>query len=62
MGSSISSLPQFPWYEKTIPSFSDMLAAHRRELWRYRVLDLLPLKRRDQKSLDPLLDALAYAA
>jgi len=62
LGSSISSLPRLPWYEKSIPSFSDMLAALRRELWRYRVLDLLPLNRRDQKSLDPLLDALAYAA
>jgi hypothetical protein len=56
------SLPQFPWYEKTVPSFSDMLASLRREIWRHRVLDLLPLNRRDQKSVDPILDALGYAA
>jgi hypothetical protein len=51
-----------PWYEKTVPTFSDMLAAIRREIWRHRVLDPLGLSRRDQKSLDPLLHAAAVAA
>jgi hypothetical protein len=55
-------LPSFPWYQKSIPAFSDMLAALRRETWRHRVLDPLPLTPGDQKSIEPLLDAVAYAA
>ncbi len=55
-------LPSFPWYRKSVPAFSDMLAALRRETWRHRVLDPLPLSPGDQKSVEPLLDAVAYAA
>jgi hypothetical protein len=54
-------LPSLPWYEKTIPCFSDMLAALRRETWRHGLLDPLPLTRSHQKSVAPLLDAVAYA-
>ena len=55
-------LPCFPWYQKRVPAFSDMLAAVRRETWRHRVLDPLPLSPGDQKSVEPLLDAVGYAA
>lgn len=55
-------LPSFPWYTKTVPAFSDMLAALRRETWRHGLLDPLHLTRRHQKSVAPLLDAVAYAA
>ena len=55
-------LPSFPWYVKTVPAFSDMLAALRRETWRHALLDPLPLTRRHQNSVEPLLDAVAYAA
>jgi hypothetical protein len=55
-------LPSFPWYVKTVPAFSDMLAALRRETWRHGLLDPLPLTRHQQKSVAPLLDAVAYAA
>jgi hypothetical protein len=55
-------LPSFPWYQKTVPAFSDMLAALRRETWRKRLLDPLSLSRRGQKSVEPLLDAVGYAA
>lgn len=51
-----------PWYQKTIPTFSDMLAAIRRETWRHRVFDPLPLSHGDQKSVEPLLHAVSYAA
>jgi hypothetical protein len=49
-----------PWYRKTVPAFSDMLAALRRETWRHGLLDPLPLDRRDQKSVEPLLHAVGY--
>ena len=55
-------LPSFPWYAKTVPAFSDMLAALRRETWRHGLLDPLGLTPRHQKSVAPLLDAVAYAA
>lgn len=55
-------LPSFPWYVKTVPAFSDMLAALRRETWRHGLLDPLPLTPGQQKSVAPLLDAVAYAA
>jgi hypothetical protein len=55
-------LPEFPWYQKTVPAFSDMLAALRREAWRHQLLDPQSPPRRDQKSIEPLLDAIAYAA
>ena len=49
-----------PWYRKQVPAFSDMLAALRRETWRNRLLDPLHLRRRDQKSIEPLLHAVGY--
>lgn len=55
-------LPSFPWYAKRVPAFSDMLAALRRETWQSRLSASLPFGQRQQKSLAPLLDALAYAA
>jgi len=57
-----AQLPRFPWYRKRVPTFSDMLAALRRETWCRRVLDPLPLSPGDQKSVEPLLDAVGYAA
>ena len=53
---------QFPWYTKTVPTFSDMLAALRRETWRQRVLDPLPLTPTDQKSIEHLLYEVGRAA
>ena len=55
-------LPQYPWYCKTVPAFSDMLAALRRETWTSRVLDPAGFDRSDKKSVAPLLDAIGYAA
>lgn len=49
----------YPWYTKTVPTFSDMLAALRREAWRQRLLDPAHPNRRIQKSVVPLLDAAA---
>ena len=57
-----AQLPQYPWYSKQVPAFSDMLAALRRETWRQRVLDPLPLRPREQKSIDSLLHQVGYAA
>jgi hypothetical protein len=57
-----AQIPCFPWYRKSVPAFSDMLAALRRETWRHRVLDPLSLSPGDQKSVEPLLDAVGYAA
>ena len=59
---SVGRVVSFAWHQKTVPAFSDMLAALRREIWRYRVLDPLHLSRRDQKSLEPLVEAAAMAA
>lgn len=53
-------LLQRPWYTKTVPAFSDMLAALRRETWRNHILDPLQLDRSDQKSVEPLLHAVGY--
>lgn len=53
----------FPWYTKTVPAFSDMLAALRREAWRTRLLDPARTVRWNQKSeraLEPLLHAVGY--
>ena len=55
-------MPQYPWYSKNVPAFSDMLAALRREAWRSRLLDPAHGNSGAQKSLEPLLDAVAYAA
>jgi hypothetical protein len=54
-------LPQLPWYAKKVPAFSDMLAALRRESWRHRLLESSSAAVASQKSLAPLLDAVAYA-
>jgi hypothetical protein len=55
------SLPQYPWYAKKAPAFSDMLAALRCEAWRLRLLESSPAAPANQKSLAPLLQAIAYA-
>jgi hypothetical protein len=55
-GAQVSS---YPWYMKTVPTFSDMLAALRREAWSQRLLDPTHANRRIQKSIAPLLDAVA---
>jgi hypothetical protein len=58
-----AGLPQFPWYTKTIPAFSDMLAALRREAWRHRLLDPASdarERKKSEKSLAPLLQAVGY--
>jgi hypothetical protein len=52
---------QYPWYAKTVPTFSDILATLRREAWRQRLLDPARPDRRLQKSVAPLLDAAAAA-
>jgi hypothetical protein len=54
-------LPQLPWYIKKVPAFSDMLAALRRETWRHRLLQSSSATTTNQKSLAPLLQAVAYA-
>jgi hypothetical protein len=46
-----SRLPQFPWYRKAVPAFSDMLAALRPETWARRLLDPAGFDRSDQKSV-----------
>lgn len=53
-------LPQFPWYAKKVPAFSDMLAALRRECWRPRLLDPASDRIPREKSLAPLLHAVGY--
>lgn len=50
-----------PWYRtKSAPSFADMLATLRRESWTLWISDQALRGRRDQKDLDPLLDAVGY--
>ena len=53
-------LPTDPWYAKTVPAFSDMLAALRKETLQHRLLDPLPLTQRDQKRIAPMIDAIGY--
>jgi hypothetical protein len=53
-------LLQLPWYVKKVPAFSDMLAALRRETWRHRLFEASPRPPSRQKSLEPLLQAVAY--
>jgi hypothetical protein len=53
-------LRRLPWYHKTVPAFSDMLAALRRETWRYRIVDPLSRRRGDQNAIEPFLNAVAY--
>lgn len=55
-------LLQLPWYTKTVPAFSDMLATLRRETWRHRLLPSSASPRARKKSLIPLLQAVGYAA
>jgi len=61
-GPRVAALPTVPWYQKDAPAFSDMLAAIRREIWRHRLLDPPRKHPRDQKSVEHLIDAVAYAA
>ena len=55
-----AQLPQFPWYQKQVPAFSDMLAALRRETWRHRLLDPAPDGAKREKFIEPLLRAVGY--
>lgn len=55
-------LLDLPWYAKAVPSFSDMLATLRRETWSQRLSRTSTSPRTQQKSLAPLLHAVAYAA
>ncbi len=57
-----AQLAALPWYRMTVPAFSDMLAALRRETWRARLSDPVHFGRGNKKSIAPLLQALAYAA
>jgi hypothetical protein len=54
------------WYQKSVPTFSDALAAVRRHLWQHSDLFTSPENTHTKKSLLPLLDlfteALCYAA
>jgi hypothetical protein len=51
-----------PWYQtKKTPSFSDMLATLRRQSWTLWISDQAGKSRLDQKTLEPLLDAVGYA-
>jgi hypothetical protein len=60
--SRAARLLQLPWYTKTVPAFSDMLATLRRETWSQRLPPYSASPRARQKSLNPLLQAVAYAA
>lgn len=60
--SRAAQLLQLPWYTKTVPAFSDMLATLRRETWSQRLLPSSASPRARQKSLAPLLQAVGYAA
>ena len=52
-----------PWYaRKTTPSFADALAALRRILWRQRITAVCSPRPLPPKIIDPMIDALAYAA
>ena len=55
-------IPQFPWYEKTTPAFSDMLAALRRETWLETISDRPGFSPINQNSVDSLLYEAAYAS
>lgn len=60
--SRAARLLQMPWYTKTVPAFSDMLATLRRESWSQRISVSSASPRARQKSLAPLLQAVGYAA
>ncbi len=50
-----------PWYrQKKAPSFADMLATLRRQSWTLLLSDQARRGRLDQKSIEPLLDAVGY--
>lgn len=57
-----AKIPQFPWYEKTTPAFSDMLAALRRETWLQTISDQPGFSPKNQNSVDTLLYEAAYAS
>jgi hypothetical protein len=54
------------WYQKSVPTFSDALAAVRRHLWAHADLFISPSGRHTKKSIPPLLElfseALCYAS
>jgi hypothetical protein len=57
---------QAAWYEKPVPTFSDALAAVRRQLWRHQSFSISPsatqITKIPRALLERLTDALAYAA
>jgi hypothetical protein len=57
---------QAAWYEKPVPTFSDALAAVRRQLWKQQSFSISPSETQITKIpralLERLTDALAYAA
>jgi hypothetical protein len=55
-------LPAVPWYTKSVPAFSDMLAAIRREIWGRRLLDPAASPQTQQKYMEDLVLQVGYAA
>ena len=51
--------PTMPWYKKTTPTFSDMLATLRRASWAERLSDPRASARTLRKRIRPLVEALA---
>jgi len=51
--------PELPWYTKTAPSFSDMLATLRRASWSQRLFDPCANVQTLRKRMRPLVEALA---
>jgi hypothetical protein len=51
--------PMMPWYEKSAPTFSDMLATLRRASWAQRLFDPCASVQTLRKRMRPLVEALA---
>lgn len=58
---TVVPLRRTPWYRKTRPAFSDMLAALRYEMLRHRITSEHADGQNNQKSLEYLLRMIAYA-
>lgn len=58
-GSRAARHPVLPWYKKTAPTFSDMLATLRRASWSERLFDPHASASTLRKRVRPLIDALA---